>query len=115
MVAADAVTAASRLGGRPVLALRISGGDERGRHRGVSHHASAVLSVCGESCKVAWPRGCPFEPPDAGDCLEVDVTNWRTACDGLRLEHMTRGPDDDPWFFAAGFAAGRLARELLDA
>jgi hypothetical protein len=25
---------------------------------------------------------------------------------------MGRGPDDDPWFFAAAFAAGRLARRL---
>ena len=31
---------------------------------------------------------------------------------GLRaapLAHMGRGPGDDPWFFAAAFAAGRLA------
>jgi hypothetical protein len=24
---------------------------------------------------------------------------------------MGRGPEDDPWFFAAAFAAGRLAAE----
>jgi hypothetical protein len=26
---------------------------------------------------------------------------------------MGRGPAEDPWFFAAAFAAGRLARERL--
>ena len=31
------------------------------------------------------------------------------ACAPLPLSHMGRGPDDDPWFFAAAFAAGRLA------
>ena len=25
---------------------------------------------------------------------------------------MGRGPDEDPWFFASAFAAGRLARSL---
>jgi hypothetical protein len=29
------------------------------------------------------------------------------------LSHMGRGPGEDPWFFAAAFAAGRLARSLL--
>ena len=38
---------------------------------------------------------------------------WREACEGLPLSHMGRGPDDDPAFFAAAFAAGKLARELL--
>jgi len=26
---------------------------------------------------------------------------------------MGRGPDDDPWFFASAFAAGKLARTLV--
>jgi hypothetical protein len=30
------------------------------------------------------------------------------------LAHMGRGPDEDPAFFAAAFAAGRLARELVE-
>jgi hypothetical protein len=43
---------------------------------------------------------------------EVDVADWREACAGLPLEHMGRGPDEDPWFFASAFAAGRLAGRL---
>jgi hypothetical protein len=41
------------------------------------------------------------------------VGDWREACAGLSLRHMGRGPDEDPWFFAAAFAAGRLAKSLL--
>jgi hypothetical protein len=37
---------------------------------------------------------------------------WREACEGLPLFHMGRGPDDDPEFFAAAYAAGVAAREL---
>jgi hypothetical protein len=40
------------------------------------------------------------------------VSGWQAASADLPLDHMGRGPDDDPWFFAAAFAAGRLAREL---
>jgi hypothetical protein len=49
---------------------------------------------------VAWPD-------------EEELSSWREACAGLPLEHMGRGPDDEPRFFAAAFAAGRLARRLL--
>jgi hypothetical protein len=42
----------------------------------------------------------------------VDVDGWEGACTGLPLSHMGRGPGEEPWFFAAAFAAGRLARDL---
>jgi hypothetical protein len=111
--AADAVDASARLGGRPVLAVRMSAGDPRGRHRGVSHHTLAVLSLVGDSCRVAWPKGCPFESPPDVEVAEVDAGGWREACAELPLEHMGRGPDDDPWFFASAYAAGAVARQLL--
>jgi hypothetical protein len=37
------------------------------------------------------------------------VTGWEAECGSLPLSQMGRGPKDDPWFFAAAFAAGRLA------
>ncbi len=114
LAAATAIGAAGALGGRPVLALRISEGDPRERHRGVSHHSRVVLALQGESCEIAWPAGCPVDDPVGEQATHVDVSDWREACDGLRLSHMGRGPDDDPWFFAAAFAAGRLARGLVD-
>jgi hypothetical protein len=81
-----------------VIAARISEADPRERHRGVSHHTIAVLDLC------------------LGDVLVADdsqVDGWREACAGLPLGHMGRGPDEDPAFFAAAFAAGRLARGLV--
>ena len=113
MAVADALNASLELGGRAVLALRISEHDSRERHRGVSHHSHAVLSLWGGSYEVAWPAGCPVEHPIAEGATVVDVSDWREVCGDLPLSHMGRGPDDDPWFFAASFAAGRLARGLV--
>lgn len=110
--AAHAANAAASRGGAPVLAVRLSYGDPRARHQGVSHHTRAVLELCGEGVTVAWPAGLDV-PGDIGPVEEVDVEGWREACEGLPLEHMGRGPDDDPWFFAAAFAAGRLAGGLV--
>ena len=111
LAAADAANASVALGGRPVLAARISSADERDRHRGVSHHTRAVLSLCRDGVTVAWPAG--LEAPEWVDArAEVEVDSWREACAGLPLSHMGRGPDEEPWFFAAAFAAGKLAGSL---
>jgi hypothetical protein len=98
LAAAQAVDAAAALGGRPVLAPRVSRVDARPRHRGLSHHTQAVLRVC-----LATPL-----VPD-----ELEPERWREECGELPLSHMGRGPEEDPDFFAAAFAAGRLARSLL--
>ena len=113
MAAAHAIDAALELGNGAVLALRVSEADSRERHRGVSHHTDAVLSLRNENIELAWPEGCPVEHPIAERATTVDVSDWRERCAGLPLSHMGRGPDDDPWFFAAAFAAGRLARSRL--
>ena len=112
MAAAMATNAAGELGGRPVLALRMSERDPRPRHLGVSHHSDAVLSLVSGSYAVAWPRGYATERAVPAGADEVDVTGWQEACEGLPLSHMGRGPDEDPLFFAAAFAAGRLASSL---
>jgi hypothetical protein len=96
LAAATAANAAIGLGGRAVVAARISEADERERHQGLSHHTSAVLDLClGEVV------------------VEADGEGWRDACEGLPLSHMGRGPDDDPAFFAAAYASGVAARRLL--
>ena len=98
LAAAEAANAALALGGVPVVAARVSGADERARHRGVSHHTDAVLALV---------RGEPV-------LADSPAEGWREACEGLPLSHMGRGPDDDPEFFAAAFAAGLAARALAE-
>jgi hypothetical protein len=98
LAAATAANAALALGGRPVVAARVSESDERDRHRGVSHHTRAVLDLVLGDVVVAD---------------EADGEGWRNACDGLPLSHMGHGPDEDPVFFAAAYAAGIAARRLL--
>jgi Protein of unknown function (DUF3866) len=111
VAAAEAANAARALDGLPVLAARVSDADPRDRHRGVSHHTYAVLELAFGWPVVAWPRG--WERPDGIDALtEVETAGWREACAGLPLSHMGRGPDDDPRFFEAAYAAGVLARTL---
>jgi hypothetical protein len=112
VAAAEAANAATALGGSPILAVRVSEGDPRERHRGVSHHTRAVLELCVGRVTAAWPAG--LLPPSWLDAREeVEVDDWREACAGLPLDHMGRGPDEDAWFFAAAFAAGRFARSLI--
>ena len=97
VAAASAANAASALGGRPILAVRVSDRDERDRHRGISHHTATVEALCLGDVTVA--------SPDA-----VDAAGWREACAGLPLSFMGRGPDEEPRFFEAAYAAGLLAR-----
>jgi uncharacterized protein DUF3866 len=112
VVAAAAANAANALGGVPVIAPRVSGADPRERHRGLSAHTLAVLELCLGPVKVAWPAGAAA-PAELGAVEAVDVSGWPEACAGLPLSHMGRGPDEDPNFFAAAFAAGRLAASLM--
>jgi hypothetical protein len=107
LAVAEAANTASALGGLPIIAPRVSFGDERPRHRGLSHHTRAALALCLGDVRVAWPLG--LEPPSDLEVVEVNAAGWEAACAPLPLSHMGRGPGEDPWFFAAAFAAGRLA------
>ena len=95
---ADVANAAVALGGRPVLAVRTSQADARERHLGTSHHARAVLDLCLGEVAVAE---------------DADGEGWEEACAGLPLSHMGRGPEEDPAFFRAAYAAGVVARGLV--
>lgn len=108
LAAVEALDAAAALGGRAILVPRVSTGEARARHRPVSHHTLAVLELAARRPAVAWPAGLAV-PEAVGAVDEVDVDGWRDACAGLPLESMGRGPEHEPWFFAAAFAAGRLA------
>jgi Protein of unknown function (DUF3866) len=107
LAVAEAANVAAALGAQPIVAARVSFADPRPRHRGLSHHTRSALALCLGEVRVAWPSG--LEPPEDVQVVEVDANGWEAACAPLPLSHMGRGPGEDPWFFAAAFAAGRLA------
>ena len=98
--AAGIADTAAALGGRPVLCARVSDGDGRERHQGLSHHSATVASL-------VRTAGVPMPLPDDVDGAP-DVPAVLAAA-GLRITTMGRGPDEDPGFFAACGAAATVA------
>lgn len=106
------INAAAALRGRPVACVRMSEGDARERHRGLSHHARVALErVALARAEVPVPAGHHPGPVGDHDVLEVDCDGVldalrEAASAGLRCSHMGRGLDDDELFFLAAAAAG---------
>ena len=89
------IDAATRLGGRPIVAVRFSGVDARPRHRGRSHHTTTALEVA------SHPALAPAPPEDwPGPDVGAFTTMGRTQA-------------QDPKFFRYAGAAGLAAAELL--
>lgn len=122
----EAVNAAGCLGGEPVAALRLSFADARERHRGVSHHTLTALGrVAVARAVVAVPRLGGAQEAQVNDALETagvwgrherrDVRVEMAELDlrGLEVRTMGRGVADDPAFFLAAAAAGKVAGELV--
>ena len=122
----EAVNATVTLGGRPVAALRVSEADERPRHRGLSHHSLTALGrVALRPADVAVPQlDGPFGADLRQACAELSPPHRlvEVPVDGLLaalracpvpLSSMGRGLDEDPAYFLAAAAAGRLAASLL--
>ncbi len=57
MVALDSAHVALALGCQTLLVARMSSGEERSRHRGISHHTLTVLDLLLEPVTVALPAG----------------------------------------------------------
>jgi hypothetical protein len=109
---AEAANAAIALGGRAIVTVRYSTGDLRERHQGISHHVRSAVRLILGPYEVAWPVG--LDPDRSlGQVVEVHIDGWREATANLPLSHMGRQVADDPWFFAAAYAAGHHARSLL--
>lgn len=115
------VNAAAGLGGVPVAVVRMSSGDGRDRHAGVSHHAvTALLHVALVPCDVPVPRGhldALGEVAVRHRVVEVDADETIDALTeanglGLSASHMGRGPEADRLFFLAAGAAGLHAAAL---
>jgi hypothetical protein len=106
----NTVEAATRLGGRPLVAVRYSDADDRARHRGVSHHTRTALALAPWTAWVPYPR--EFPEPDL-----LSERHRLTAVDVPELEltatTMGRREDEDRGFFRWAAAAGVLAATMV--
>ncbi|MGI9557283.1 MAG: DUF3866 family protein [Solirubrobacterales bacterium] len=126
MAALDSAHAALALGAPTLISPRLSSGDSRPRHRGLSHHTATVLQMLLADVRVVVPSLEASERATIGgaDASEA-IEQVRAACgerhelvaeladlDGyaateLSSTTMGRGIDEDRLFFAAALAAGR--------
>ncbi|MFI0446127.1 DUF3866 family protein [Actinomadura sp. 6N118] len=128
--AGEAINAAAVLSGRPVGSLRVSEGDLRERHQGVSHHSLTaygrvalaraeivVPELGGEfGTKVAAQAATLGERHDLipvgveglEDVLRTAEKDW-----GVRMSTMGRRLDEDLSYFLTAAAAGRHTAALL--
>jgi hypothetical protein len=126
IVALDSAHAALALGCPTVLTARMSSGDPRERHRGLSHHTRTVLELLLRPVTLPVPPGARLfsEMDGIGPALDaaraaghevveaaVDVDGYRAS--GLPTRTMGRTFDEDRLFFAAALAAGGALAQLV--
>jgi hypothetical protein len=112
---APIIDSVAAMGGTPVLCVRASDGDPRDRHRGVSHHTLTALSLSATEPLVA---AVPAEAAALEGVRPVEVVDGPSAAElfarlDMQVTTMGRSVDEDPLFFAAAAAAGRLLGQLV--
>jgi hypothetical protein len=122
MAALDSAHSALALGLPTAIAPRLSAGDPRPRHRGVSHHTEAVLRLLLAPVRVAAPQGSDAVATLAANLRDVcgdrhrvdtqDVDLAAYASSGLPTRTMGREIGEDPDFFAGALAGGALLAEM---
>jgi len=124
MEQAVVVNATWSLGGKPVAIPRITFGDPRDRHRGLSHHSVSVLLhgtcvrsivpvpvMAGEKRDTVWSQLSEAGITSAHDVREIDAEAVLTLIEscGYSPTVMGRTPEEEPEFFMAAGAAGIMA------
>ncbi|MCO8270114.1 DUF3866 family protein [Actinoplanes sp. TRM 88003] len=123
----EAVNAIGTLGGRPVGSLRISTGDGRERHRGVSHHSlTAYGKVALLPADLPVPDGleqalaaeidaalAPLAARHRLPRVPVDGLDQALRASPVPLSTMGRKLDQDYAYFLAAAAAGRFAAAMI--
>jgi hypothetical protein len=111
MAALESAHGALALGCRPLIVPRLSSGDPRPRHRGVSHHTRTVLELLLRPVDVAAPRDTRLpDGPHRRREAEADLDGYRAS--ELPARTMGRSLDEDPLFFAAPLAGGHVLATL---
>jgi hypothetical protein len=118
--AANSAHAALSLRLPTLLSPRLSSGDPRERHLGLSHHTHTVLELLLAGVDVAAPEGHEDAVAElraaAGDrhrlrLAQPDLDDY--ASSGLPITTMGRNLREDPLFFAAPLAAGKALAASL--
>lgn len=125
MSALDSAHAALALGAPTLLVARMSSGDPRVRHRGVSHHTLTVLDLLLEPVTVALPAG--MRSPVGADLRaglgavfgapepvrpQLELGTHRPA--RITRHDWRRAPVDLPAYAASGLPANTMGRGLLE-
>jgi hypothetical protein len=113
MAALDVVHAALALGAPALLSPRLSAGDPRPRHQGLSHHSRAVLELA--LGPVVLPMPAEFTelaPAGLDDVVPVEVDLAGYGESGLPRRTMGRDLEEDRPFFAGPLAAGKHLASL---
>jgi Protein of unknown function (DUF3866) len=120
MAALDGAHAALALHLPTIISPRLSAGDPRERHRGLSHHTATVLRLLLAPVTVAIPENAT--EPAASQIQAASANRHRLqqtpvdldgyAASGLPSSTMGRQLQDDPLFFEAPLAAGTCAASI---
>src|SRR5271154_5569567 len=125
MAALDSAHAAMALGCPTLLVARMSSGDERTRHRGISHHTLTVLDLLLEPVTVALPAGMRSpvgtELRSGLGAIFDGVVPGRAGLD-LDVERPARIPRHDwrravvdlPAYAEAGLSSETMGRTLTE-
>ena len=106
LAALDTLHAALALGCAAVIVPRMSSGDPRPRHRGLSHHTRTVLELLLRPALVAVPAGEGMKLPDSAEPREGAADLEGYAASGLPARTMGRSIEEDELFFRAALAGG---------
>lgn len=118
MAALDSAHASLALRMPTLLSPRLSAADPRERHRSVSHHTLTVMRLLLGGVEVPVPAGYPV-----ATAVLAGASGWRHrlreapadvegyTATGLPNQTMGRSIVDDPLFYAAPLAAGRVLGE----
>jgi hypothetical protein len=112
MAALESAHAALALGLKPLIVPRMSSGDSRPRHQGLSHHTQTVLELLLKPVHVALPEHRPLPGGHQGVSAAVDLDGYRAS--GLPATTMGRAIDQDGLFFRAALAGGAVLAEEID-
>lgn len=111
--------------GRSIACLRVSSGDERERHRGLSHHTATALGLVRPETPFAIAVPLPERGEELVDLSAVlrpgRLVEAMAVADpvalletfGLAITTMGRGPAEDRAFFRFAAAAGLLAATMV--